>query len=42
MADFSVLGQSPEFLVLVGFHVFVVAMLALDLGVFQRTPTPSA
>src|SRR3954454_27957 len=28
--------QSPEFLVLVGFHVFVVAMLALDLGVFQR------
>jgi tellurite resistance protein TerC len=29
--------QSPEFLVLVGFHVFVFAMLALDLGVFQRT-----
>src|SRR3954468_13279821 len=28
--------QSTEFLVLVGFHVFVVAMLALDLGVFQR------
>src|SRR5437763_404996 len=28
--------QTPEFLVLVGFHVFVVAMLALDLGVFQR------
>jgi len=28
--------QSPEFLVLVGFHVFVAAMLALDLGVFQR------
>lgn len=28
--------QSTEFLVLVGFHVFIVAMLALDLGVFQR------
>jgi tellurite resistance protein TerC len=28
--------QTPEFLVLVGFHVFIVAMLALDLGVFQR------
>jgi tellurite resistance protein TerC len=28
--------QSPEGLVLVGFHVFVLAMLALDLGVFQR------
>jgi tellurite resistance protein TerC len=28
--------QTPEFLVLVGFHVFVLAMLALDLGVFQR------
>jgi TerC family integral membrane protein len=28
--------QSPEFLVLVGFHVFVIGMLALDLGVFQR------
>ena len=28
--------QTPEFLVLAGFHVFVVAMLALDLGVFQR------
>src|SRR5437870_4255313 len=26
----------PEFWVLVGFHVFVAAMLALDLGVFQR------
>jgi tellurite resistance protein TerC len=28
--------QSPEALVLIGFHVFVIAMLALDLGVFQR------
>jgi tellurite resistance protein TerC len=28
--------QTPEFPVLVGFHVFVIAMLALDLGVFQR------
>jgi tellurite resistance protein TerC len=28
--------QSPESLVLIGFHVFVIAMLALDLGVFQR------
>jgi tellurite resistance protein TerC len=27
---------SPEFLVLVGFHIFVVLMLALDLGVFHR------
>ena len=36
MADFSSWIQSPEFLVLVGFHIFVIAMLALDLGVFQR------
>jgi tellurite resistance protein TerC len=28
--------QSPEFLVLAGFHVFILLMLALDLGVFQR------
>jgi tellurite resistance protein TerC len=28
--------QTPEVLVLIGFHIFVVAMLALDLGVFQR------
>ncbi len=27
---------TPEFLVLAGFHVFIIAMLALDLGVFQR------
>jgi tellurite resistance protein TerC len=30
-------AQTPEFLVLAGFHVFIVAMLALDLGVFQRS-----
>ncbi len=36
MADVWAWVQTPEFLVLVGFHVFVVAMLALDLGVFQR------
>jgi tellurite resistance protein TerC len=28
--------QTPEVAVLVGFHVFVLLMLALDLGVFQR------
>jgi tellurite resistance protein TerC len=28
--------QSPEFHVLVGFHLFVILMLALDLGVLQR------
>lgn len=28
--------QTPEFLVLVGFHLFILAMLAIDLGVFQR------
>lgn len=28
--------QSPQFWVLVGFHVFILGMLALDLGVFQR------
>jgi tellurite resistance protein TerC len=28
--------NTPEFWVLVGFHVFIVLMLALDLGVFQR------
>jgi tellurite resistance protein TerC len=36
VADFWAWLQSPEGLVLIGFHVFVVAMLALDLGVFQR------
>ncbi|HEY3787741.1 MAG TPA: hypothetical protein VGL71_02750, partial [Urbifossiella sp.] len=36
MANFWSWVQTPEFLVLAGFHVFVVAMLALDLGVFQR------
>src|SRR4051812_17252472 len=35
-AQFWTWLQSTEFLVLVGFHVFIVAMLALDLGVFQR------
>jgi tellurite resistance protein TerC len=28
--------QSPEFYVLVGFHVFIILVLALDLGVLQR------
>jgi tellurite resistance protein TerC len=28
--------QSPEFLILVGFHLFIFLVLALDLGVFQR------
>jgi tellurite resistance protein TerC len=36
MAAFWSWLQSPEFAVLVGFHVFILAMLALDLGVFQR------
>jgi tellurite resistance protein TerC len=36
MAAFWSWIQSPEFAVLVGFHVFVLFMLALDLGVFQR------
>ncbi len=36
MAQFWTWLQSTEFLVLVGFHVFILAMLALDLGVFQR------
>jgi tellurite resistance protein TerC len=36
MADIGAWLRSPEFLVLVGFHVFILAMLALDLGWFQR------
>src|SRR3954464_5011270 len=36
VAQFWTWLQSTEFLVLIGFHVFIVAMLALDLGVFQR------
>src|SRR5262252_8264374 len=28
--------QSPEFYVLIGFHVFIVLVLAFDLGVLQR------
>lgn len=36
MADVWEWIRTPEFLVLVGFHIFVVTMLALDLGVFQR------
>jgi tellurite resistance protein TerC len=36
VANFWSWVQTPEFLVLVGFHVFIIAMLALDLGVFQR------
>jgi tellurite resistance protein TerC len=36
MADAWSWIQSPEFLVLVGFHIFVIGMLAIDLGVFQR------
>jgi tellurite resistance protein TerC len=30
--------STPEIWVLVGFHVVIVLMLALDLGIFQRTP----
>src|SRR5207247_3916654 len=30
------MAVSAEFWYLVGFHVFILAMLALDLGVFQR------
>lgn len=37
MADIGAWLQSGEFLVLVGFHVFILAMLALDLGWLQRT-----
>jgi tellurite resistance protein TerC len=36
MADFGSLVQSAEFWLIVGFHVFIILMLALDLGVFQR------
>ena len=36
MADVLTWLQSPEFLVLVGFHIFIFLMLALDLGWFQR------
>ncbi len=36
MADIWAWLRTPEFGVLVGFHLFIVVMLALDLGVFQR------
>jgi tellurite resistance protein TerC len=36
MADLGAWLWSPQFWVLVGFHVFVILMLALDLGVFHR------
>jgi tellurite resistance protein TerC len=36
VADLWAWLQTPEVLALVGFHVFILAMLALDLGVFQR------
>jgi tellurite resistance protein TerC len=36
MAAFWSWIQSPEFAVLVGFHVFILLMLALDLMLFQR------
>jgi tellurite resistance protein TerC len=36
MADFWSWLQTPELAVLAGFHVFILLMLALDLGVFQR------
>jgi TerC family integral membrane protein len=36
VADLWSWVQTPEVLVLIGFHVFIFAMLALDLGVFQR------
>ena len=38
MASITTYVQTTEFAVLVGFHVFVLLMLALDLGVFQRQP----
>ena len=41
MADIWSWVQTPEFLVLVGFHVFIVVMLALDLGLFQRVNNPT-
>lgn len=36
MADIWLWMSSPQTLVLVGFHLFVILMLALDLGVFHR------
>jgi tellurite resistance protein TerC len=36
MGDFLTWLQTPDVLVMIGFHVFVLAMLALDLGIFQR------
>lgn len=36
MVDIWAWLQTPEFGILAGFHLFIVAMLALDLGVFQR------
>jgi tellurite resistance protein TerC len=36
MADVWTWLHSPEFVILVGFHIFILLMLALDLGVFQR------
>ena len=38
MADFWAWAASPAVLILVGFHVAILLILALDLGVFQRTP----
>src|SRR5437870_1600466 len=36
MGEFWSWMNTPELWVLVGFHVFIVLMLALDLSVFQR------
>jgi tellurite resistance protein TerC len=36
MAGLAWLAQSAEFWYLVGFHFFILAMLVLDLGLFQR------
>ncbi len=36
MADIWAWLRTPEFGILVGFHLFILMMLALDLGVFQR------
>jgi tellurite resistance protein TerC len=36
MADLTSWLHSPEFVILVGFHLFILFMLVLDLGFFQR------
>src|SRR5262245_35684477 len=42
MTDLWTFLEGPKFGILVGFHVFILLMLVLDLGVFQRKgQTPS-